>query len=286
MAVPTPTIYWPLESYRDLVYIDSSPSNASYELTQALGVVPFVAGYSGNALDFPNNINNYIVSNAPNNIVTAINTTAHTLSCWVNLENFLGSRLEIIHNGLRPSGASNANSSGSSLYISPAGVPAAAFITSGANASYTDSLGANYNSYQAFAVDDDALPTNEWVFLTATYGLNTVSLYVNGVKKVYATHPNNHNRITSGNTGFHLGVFNAVGGTRYYPFDGLIDEVKAWDSVLTDAQVLELYQSYVSPPVPSSMNIGVSSANHSVDTVHIKPINSISAINLSSTWSG
>lgn len=65
--------------------------------------------------------------------------------------------------------------------------------------------------------------------------------------------------------------------------DVTLDEIKAWDVALTSSQVAELFSGIGST---SSISIGVSSTNQFAETVHIKPVDAISATNLSSTWEG
>jgi len=91
------------------------------------------------------------------------------------------------------------------------------------------------NDYAGGSVPDGATP----VFVLATTDHGTTTLYVNGVAVNSATF-NNYGNLTSGG-GLKIG-----GGYDHplsYSFAGTIGDVILWDSALTAAQVLDLYNS-------------------------------------------
>lgn len=76
----------------------------------------------------------------------------------------------------------------------------------------------------------NTLPLNTWIHVAATYNGSYVKLYENGVN-VYSTSVTG----TGQTSNWHLGIgyepYNPVTYPRY--FDGLIDEVRIWDTALT-----------------------------------------------------
>lgn len=89
------------------------------------------------------------------------------------------------------------------------------------------------------------LPANTWTHCTATVdnsgATKTVRFYINGVFDRSETYTGT---VNNGSAGFRIG-FSPDSNTRY--FEGRLDEIKLYNRLLTDGQVLELYRSGARP---------------------------------------
>jgi Concanavalin A-like lectin/glucanases superfamily/Bacterial Ig-like domain len=161
------------------------------------------AGKYGDALSF----------NGTNAMVTVKNsasldlTTAMTLEAWVDPSAVSSAWRDVVYKG-NDNYFLEATSSQNSL-------PAA---------------GATNGSSDVFAAGTAALANNTWTFLTETYNGATLALYVNGVQ--VSSLPESGNILTSTNS-------LQIGGDSIYGqyFQGLIDNVRIYNTALTQAQI-------------------------------------------------
>ena len=79
------------------------------------------------------------------------------------------------------------------------------------------------------------IPVGQWTHLAFTVNNGAVNVYVNGIKKFSGT---NFPNVFTTNTGvFSLGV-----NWWDLPYKGLLDELRIYETALTDAQVQSLAQ--------------------------------------------
>ena len=95
-------------------------------------------------------------------------------------------------------------------------------------------------------VNDDA-----WHQIVAVHDADGLSkIYVDGIP--YEDNKNSQTPIYNSASHFLIGGITVDTGPASY-FDGLIDDVRIYDQVLTDAQINDLYQNTVSPvPIPGA----------------------------------
>ena len=79
-------------------------------------------------------------------------------------------------------------------------------------------------------------PLNTWHHAVATYDGTTVKLYVNGVLQAQSVLPGT---LTT-NTGDTFGIGDGRGNASWYPFVGLIDDVRIYDHALSEREVRDL----------------------------------------------
>lgn len=85
---------------------------------------------------------------------------------------------------------------------------------------------------ESSARSNTAVPTGAWHHIAITYDGTTLTFYLDGVADGTTTFTNTPNTGTA--TGTYIGMLS--NGTQY-PFDGLIDEVRAWDDVRTQTEI-------------------------------------------------
>jgi hypothetical protein len=90
---------------------------------------------------------------------------------------------------------------------------------------------------------------NTWSFITATYSVDTQKLYQNGILQATATQSQGTSP-TAGTTNMFVGKMT---GNH---FDGRMADVKVWNEVLTDGEIMELYKT-PNLIVPSGMSTDV-----------------------------
>lgn len=241
-APPTPTVYWSLDTNNSgQYYADTDTADNRLNVT---GTVNTSAGLISNAASFSGNAANYLqAAGGGTNRVEELDVVGNTLSCWVKVSASHSASAGCINNCYRASGPGNSYNGGNYLYIDSSGYARASYNVL-SNESYMDSNGNSSTTYTIIAKSAGPLPTEVWIHLTGVFGLNSAQLYINGELNCTVTSSGNARR----NPGDSLTSFN-VGALRispdtFHPLDGLIDEVKCWDSELTPSQVLGLYDEY------------------------------------------
>ena len=207
-----------------------------------------VAGKINNARSFTGG--QYI--EVPDNNIYDL-TTAFTLSAWVNVRNtFVTSdNLAII---------SKQYNTGSNYpaYVMYMNEQTASMNRSGL---ITSSDGTTHTS--------DHIPTNnnalkgQWNLITTSYNNGEIKYYVNGIN-VY----NYTSAVTPGNSADSLIIGRWRIGTSSSSMEGMIDEVGMWNRVLTDTEVLQLYNNGIGfdPFNVSIININCTTTGSSGDT--------------------
>jgi len=82
------------------------------------------------------------------------------------------------------------------------------------------------------------VPLNSWTHVTATLNEKNIRLYINGQKVLDELFTNNIN--TNGNSNLTIASMPMENGTWYF-FNGYLDEMGYWDRILTDQEILDLY---------------------------------------------
>lgn len=171
---------------------------------------------------------NALVFNGTSSVVTVPNssslqlTTGMTLEAWVNPSVITNVWRDVIYKGddnYFLEGTSNTT-----------GSPPAA--------------GGTFGSSNVFTAGMSALPVNTWTHLTETYDGSTLRLYINGIQ--VSSRSQTGNILTST---YPL----QIGGDSLYGqnFQGMIDEVRIYDTALTQAQIqtdMNTPIGYVPPP--------------------------------------
>jgi hypothetical protein len=173
----------------------------------------WVAGKFGNALSFSSVSENYVeVTND-----TELNPANITVEAWVNLSSFT-SRPCIVGKGTGSIGAYY-------LVVETSGKVRLWYTLSTGNWHYVEST--------------ITLSTNTWYHLAGTYDGTDAKVYINGVEEGKKYDPGSL-RMTDSNN-----VFIGCGPNAGYGFsDGIIDEVRIWNTALTANQI---QQSMASP---------------------------------------
>ncbi len=102
----------------------------------------------------------------------------------------------------------------------------------------TPRLNVQGNGGETSVMATDPLSPNTWHHLTATFDGHTGTLYVDGAVSRSGQIPRG---LEYGHEDFLIGAI----ANRNYVHNGHIDEVMLWDSAMTEAEVAELYDSYV-----------------------------------------
>lgn len=114
-------------------------------------------------------------------------------------------------------------------------------------------------------------------------------VYVNGVQATLSVVTGDNDGRWLGDlpapTGIFIGAQSVIGSVSGYA-DGFIDDVALFNTLLTSAEISTLYQKTLALSSQPSITIGAPASNLITNVVYIKPINAISATNLSSTWEG
>lgn len=89
--------------------------------------------------------------------------------------------------------------------------------------------------------------TNRWYTVVTTYGNNVVKVYVDGILK--STTPITYGSLGTSTEGISIGK-NLYGGTSFpYPFTGYIDDIRLYNRVLHDSDVIAYSRNlYLTPP--------------------------------------
>jgi len=166
------------------------------------GAVSSAAGKFGRALSF-DGVND-VVSVADSNTLDL--TTGMTLEAWVNPSTSLTGWKDVIYKG------------DDNYYLM------------GCSSSLAPAAGGKYGGVYGEVFGTAALAANTWTHLAATYDGATLKLYVNGV--LVASTPQTGALSPSTNP-------LSIGGDPIYGqyFTGLIDEVRVYNTALTQAQV-------------------------------------------------
>ena len=113
------------------------------------------------------------------------------------------------------------------------------------------------------------VPLNQWSFITMTYSLKTISLYIDGLL-VCSTTNTGITINTVGNSGISIGLSDQANG-HWGPFDGKIDDIGIWNRALTQIEITALF---------NSSNVGINEVSQSnLFTVYPNPTNSALTIN-------
>jgi large repetitive protein len=176
-------------------------------------------GHSGGAVSF-NGTNAWVtVTDAPDLSLT----TAMTVEAWVNPAALSGWRTVIMKE--RPGGLAY------TLYASDDNAPPALYTNTGAA--------------DVSAVGSNLLTLNVWTHLAGTYDGTTVRLYVNG--SLISSKPLSGNLVSS-TSPLRIGG-NSIWGEY---FSGLIDDVRIYDRVLSNAEITTDMNSPVSSTNPDT----------------------------------
>ena len=112
--------------------------------------------------------------------------------------------------------------------------------------------------------DEDTIETETWYHIAVTYDAtdpdNDPKIYVNGVSATAAVHGS---RATGDNFG--IAATDCFIGQRAdgsFNFSGYIDEPSIWNGVLTDLEILEIYNGYYPPDFITRRGVG-NLSNHS-----------------------
>lgn len=160
---------------------------------------------------------------------TNFNLTKFTLSAWVNFTTNFASLKVIVGKGVDGSETS-ANNWNYVIYVDSSERFVGGFEESGG----TDHLATSPSSYN----------DGKWHFVTVTYDLITVRLYVDGTQVATAA------TTTTPNTNSHpIRTGSDSTGTAGTFFTGKIDEVRIWNTDLTSTEVTDLYNGTDIPKV-------------------------------------
>lgn len=239
-SVPDPTVYWTLDATSFISgAFQPSPDVEDNRLT-VTGSVPAVAGYIEEGAGYTNSVSNYMVAGGPYNRVEELDVQEHTLSCWVKAT-ATGASQALISNCVYPGGSGSASNSGTWIRITPSGRFEASLYVQ-FNESYTDSNGNAWNSYAIAAAGSFVITPGVWYHVVGTFEANSAKLFIDGVLDSSVTSSQSQVRKPT-DAEFSIGVNIAAGGA-YYPFNGVIDEIKCWDEALSPGVVTALYNSY------------------------------------------
>ncbi|MGB0066123.1 MAG: LamG domain-containing protein, partial [Terracidiphilus sp.] len=163
--------------------------------------------------------------------------SAMTLSAWIN-PTAIPSISSGGYYGLIVGGQYAGSTAGAGVYIngpnynSPADAPPGGIVWV---------IGDGSHWYEAYTTTQ--VPLNQWTLVTATASAgNPLQVYFNGVAQPVV---NNGTTTTWTGTASYTNSWFAIGQEDYYnrPFTGLIDEVQAYDTALTAAQIQGIYNA-------------------------------------------
>lgn len=166
-------------------------------------------GLMGKARDFENTNNGYFANTAANNIDIA---GAQTWFAFIKPESFVS--------GMAVMGCSGASDGTNRKLVYFPG-------TDGAISFYFEGASGIVNS-------DVKMEAGKWYFIVATQASNVQTIWINGIKKTFAT----TGALPTGSNSFSVGRMGSYNG-RY--FDGLIQNAGVLSVALTDSQVKKLF---------------------------------------------
>ena len=235
-------------------------------------------GFVGQGLSFAENKFDYgeiTTGNPTGNYLT------HSYALWVKWENAQSGSGVLFDYGNRFLPSGNISNGGSRIDIDSTG-RVYAYHQLRYNETTTSANGFVDTGNRA-ATQGPILAPDVWTHITVvvTTSTNTIQkLYINGalydsVTSTQTMRPPYNNIYVNG---YHTDAY--LNGSS-----STLDELKTWTVALSDAEVLENYQGYATAS-QNSFTIGETSVNLFATTLHFKPEDSISAINVSSPWSG
>lgn len=265
MTVPNATSYWTLDddTIGGLGY-KPTPDKVDDNLSLKGGMISNT-GYIGEGPEFVGDASKYLIAGGSANLVEEIFQATHTIAVWVKFDT-VNVAQTVVSNGYAPDAFGSANNNGLSLGLEGSGKFRAIFCVTNTEL-YTDSNGNSATSSFIQAKSNELALAGVWYHLTVTFNTNTAKLYVNGSLVASVTTAQNGNfNPSNSSSNFTVGAQRNYGsGTLSAPTDGVVDELKVWNVVLTDAQVLEHYNSYLTPEVASvQMFVGSSGANRKI----------------------
>ena len=165
-------------------------------------------GTSNKAYDF-NGTSQYLLLSSPSFIFGQSST--FTVSCWIERTS-AGYGVALMH---------GSTASGNFIWN----------IQTGSNGNLQ--FGTN-KQQSSWYWAQSTYPTNQWIHIAATYDNGSMTLYKDGVQ--VATQTNSHTSVNQTTLPFYIG--RGVSGAY---FDGKIDDIGVWSSVLTSSQIMALY---------------------------------------------
>ncbi|MGG3888559.1 LamG domain-containing protein [Metabacillus fastidiosus] len=103
---------------------------------------------------------------------------------------------------------------------------------------FTNSGGLNLRIGSQGKSVTSSFAVGEWVYVTQVIFSNNVKIYLNGVMQVNENLPTAVNFSKANNENLTIGRL----GTDWYPLYGTLDEFRMYNKVLTDSEILALYQ--------------------------------------------
>ena len=119
-------------------------------------------------------------------------------------------------------------------------------LRTGANGSLSFVIALNNNGSWYEAQSTPQMLTNKWYHVAGTYDGTTVRIYINGKQVGTWTQAGT---ITTSNVDMKIGNFPGPGSNRY--FDGKIDEVRVWNTALSQNTIKEYMCQYINPNHPN-----------------------------------
>lgn len=248
MAVPIPTLIWELDDISTTQCTESSGNaqHGTYVNSPILGAT----GVDGTAVSFDGGTQRV---NLP--VSSFMKNQEETYNFWVKP----GTHSPVAIMSFLPAGG-NEDARGFSVYWYTVGLIRAQYGVS--------STGTWYN------LDSDwgAVPQDEWTMVTITHSnvSDKIKMYINGVFHKEQTIVGGggiewtpkEGAINPPSDSFYLACGYQLTTTYFY--NGTLDAVKYWDEELTPAEILELYESYITTDTssPVDMFVGLSNVSY------------------------
>jgi hypothetical protein len=149
-----------------------------------------------------------------------------------------------------------------SIWIKPTSTTAGLPYSIGSNDPYCQSLSFNSTSVSAGSYNNGSNPLqsyvfsntlpgiNNWIHVVVTRDMSDLKLYVNGSLIAASTGNTNNQAASYGSTPPYRAILGARSTLQQYFFDGQIDDVRIYSTVLTQNEVTQLFNE-----APSTLNV-------------------------------
>lgn len=154
--------------------------------------------------------------------MTVNGTSTFTLSCWINPNAVNVAYQRII---TQKSTSASTTEFGAQIVL---------------NNNKITAFASNVTTTFDAAIDPGTASVGVWYFITATYDGNDVKLYVNGVLANTAAYSAGTKSAGNNTNVWDIGAF-LQASTYYGKLNGIIDDVRLYNTVLTPAQIKNLY---------------------------------------------
>lgn len=166
----------------------------------------------------------------------------HSFCGWIKT-NAIGVTQFLLDNQFKSSGSGSTSNGGVAIRISTTGFIEAVYLVLN-NETYTDSNGNTSTSYNVIAKSSFAITAGQWYHISYVMNGNNLKLYIDGVLNCQVTSVQSIRWSASSTAYGRL----ALGGwaenssiALYYPLNGLVEQCRILNRVLTPTEITALY---------------------------------------------